>query len=563
MNFPGRSRTGRTARFNTSAVHISFQKRPGHAADRLIPDGPEATLTLRSGAASQVQPVDGIYHFDLPDGDEAVLEVFGSQFRIVRTDGAAVDPTNSGTICVWAGTLRATSTLEGVQQRLQILGYYTGAVSPDMNDLAERAILEFQADNALVIDGVPGPRTQNKLDEIFSGHGGIRGTDQPLIRRYLTYFERAAYGPTRLDHPQFDFRGGGTPKLGLNFTPAPAAADAAAVAPPAPVYKLGLFPSNLDESSLPWHAVVRGGDAVLSMSQARIATFSDRLQFTSRATGEDVIEIRQGSAEGPCIAEMDVVVSERKTVRLWGHLLTVRETGTGSVLADPPLWTQAEAQSLIDSINAIMDPMGIRFEFSGFSEHTLDQPQAGLIVDDYINDQVRHTRIARSNNRREYLNIYFTQRLRMIYENADGAREDSEPIAYAGNRWEFNPSCVFTSKSIPMDELGRVIAHEFGHMLRLSPAQYAHSDDRGVAECWRHDIWSRMRLMAKYVYYDNANPDRWWQTTTYGDTDGGLMKAGDLLTIKNFSNDGSDGELRRARLSADNPHAQSGIAPGT
>jgi hypothetical protein len=122
-----------------------------------------------------------------------------------------------------------------------------------------------------------------------------------------------------------------------------------------------------------------------------------------------------------------------------------------------------------------------------------------------------------------------------------------------------NPSCVFTGRSVALEDLGRVMAHEFGRMLRLTAARFCHSDDRGIAECRRHDIWSRMRLMSKYIGYHHDQPDWIWQDTTYGTFDSGAMKAGDLLTLKNFDNDGSDGELARARRSAGNLNAQTGL----
>jgi len=111
--------------------------------------------------------------------------------------------------------------------------------------------------------------------------------------------------------------------------------------------------------------------------------------------------------------------------------------------------------------------------------------------------------------------------------------------------------------------LSRVLAHEFGHMLRLTAAEHAHSDDRGVQLPWRHDIWSRMRLMSKYVNYQlvagGGFPDRLWHDTTYGFFVGGnldgTLKAGDLIAVKNFSNDGTDGDITRARRSARNPYA--------
>jgi hypothetical protein len=249
-------------------------------------------------------------------------------------------------------------------------------------------------------------------------------------------------------------------------------------------------------------------------------------------------------------------------VKLWGHLLTVEATGTGARLADPPNWTRAEAQSLIDIINNIWNPMGISFVYQNFEEHVLQEAEAGWIIDDYVHNRQRSNPIARRFNRTGAINVYFTQHVKQIFRDADGNIEDSEPIAFAGNRWDYIPSFVFTGRLLGLSELARALAHEFGHMLRLTPAAEAHTDDRGVPTPWRHDLWSRMRLMAKYLHYSNSDPDRTWQSTTYGDS-ADLMNAGDLISIKNFARDDSDGEMAIARSSARNPGAPNGIAMGS
>ncbi len=546
----GDGHSGTAARFSTAAVHIVFQMRPGTTANRRITTGGDATLTLHSGAVSQVQAVDGIYHFDMPAGEEAVLELFGTQFRVVRVNGIDPDPTGENTIVVWDGTLRPNTGLEGQLQRLQILGYYCGAVTDAMNDIAERAILEFQADNGLVIDGVSGNHTRDKIAEIFGRVGNMNGTHQPLNRRYLAFFERANVGPSQRNSPQIDFRGGEAMKLSL---PAPATDGATSM-----TYLLGCTPVHLDEASFPLHLTSRGGNGILTVTTAIEPTRNDMFEFRAVAQGDEVLEVHQGSAAGPLIATLDVHVVPLVNVELWGHLLTVTDAA-GAQLADPPLWTQAEAQALIDSINDIWNPVGVRFVFRGFESHDVQQPQAGTIADDYIHLHLRSQAIARSLNRRGVMNVYFTQLLSMTFTNADGVPETMAPLAHAGNRWAFNPSAVFTSKSSAFN-MGRVLAHEFGHMLRLTRAQYAHTDDRGVATPWRHDLWSRMRMMSKYVNYNPHNPERGWQNLTYGSDDQNFMLAGDLISVKDFPNDGTDGELQRSRASVSlRPYATHGL----
>jgi hypothetical protein len=535
----GDGHSGTAAHFSAASVHVVFQTRPGATADRRITTGGDAALTLRSGGESQVQSVNGIYHFDVPAGDEAVLELFGTQFRIVRVNGVDPDPTANGTLVVWDAPLRPNTGLEGQLQRLQILGYYTGAVSAAMNDLAERAILEFQADNGLVIDGVCGNHTRDKIAEVFGHAGNLNGTHQPLNRRYLACFERANSGASLRNGPQIDFRGGETMKLSLPAPENPAAAPIA--------YRLAATSASLDEASYPWHLTARGGNGIVAVVTGVKTGSADQFEIRTVSTGDEVLELRQGSAAGPIIATLDVQVVPLVNVELWGHLLTVKDHA-GAELANPPMWTEAEARALIDSINDIWNPAGVRFVFRRFESHDVQQPQAGIIEDDYINDHLRSQALASTLNRRGVMNVYFTQRLSMTYTNADGNPETITPLAHAGDRWRFNPSAVFTSKSSDFN-MGRVLAHEFGHMLRLTRAHYAHTDDRGVATPWRHDLWSRMRMMSKYVNYDPADPDRNWQNLTYGVDNQNFMLAGDLISVKDLPNDGTDGELQRSRLS--------------
>jgi hypothetical protein len=70
----------------------------------------------------------------------------------------------------------AVTTITGVQRRLRNLGYHLGHAGADADgidgDLGERtddAILDFQIDNELVIDGAVGTGTQNELNDVVGG----------------------------------------------------------------------------------------------------------------------------------------------------------------------------------------------------------------------------------------------------------------------------------------------------------------------------------------------------------------------------------------------------------
>src|SRR5690606_27472131 len=105
------------------------------------------------GGMRAVECKNGLYHFDLPVGTEPVLEFLESQFTLRSLAKGDKDTNGAGIISHWQGPLESPDNLMGVQQRLQLLGYYTGSVDGLMGMKSERAILEFQADEGtLLID---------------------------------------------------------------------------------------------------------------------------------------------------------------------------------------------------------------------------------------------------------------------------------------------------------------------------------------------------------------------------------------------------------------------------
>ena len=112
------------------------------------------------------------------EGLEFVLRVEGAQVQTGTTDSrgrAALnfDRTKTANLEIMGMTfdidmrddLEASTTDEGVQRRLNMLGYNAGAVDGNHNTVGcDRAILNFQADTSgLLMDGLAGGRTQPKI----------------------------------------------------------------------------------------------------------------------------------------------------------------------------------------------------------------------------------------------------------------------------------------------------------------------------------------------------------------------------------------------------------------
>ncbi|MBF0196371.1 MAG: peptidoglycan-binding protein [Planctomycetes bacterium] len=61
--------------------------------------------------------------------------------------------------------LNANLNKKDVQYLLKQLGYYKGKIDGAHGPVTIRAIKDFQKDNGLVVDGVPGKKTKRKLVE--------------------------------------------------------------------------------------------------------------------------------------------------------------------------------------------------------------------------------------------------------------------------------------------------------------------------------------------------------------------------------------------------------------
>ncbi|QGH35122.1 peptidoglycan DD-metalloendopeptidase family protein [Gracilibacillus salitolerans] len=58
------------------------------------------------------------------------------------------------------------SEVGSIQKKLKKLGYYTGRVDNDFGPLTDKAIRAFQKDQGIKVDGIVGPVTQSKLENV-------------------------------------------------------------------------------------------------------------------------------------------------------------------------------------------------------------------------------------------------------------------------------------------------------------------------------------------------------------------------------------------------------------
>jgi hypothetical protein len=138
---------GGHAAIRTVTLQVIFQKCPGTAA-ALAVSGLDYQLTVGSNPPQNgTTGADGKVTVRLVPGTTAALVVMGTTYRLSACE-----------------SLEARDTMQGIQRRLQMLGYYIGRVDGLVGKKTEYAVLNFQADNApLKVDGLGGPQTQSRL----------------------------------------------------------------------------------------------------------------------------------------------------------------------------------------------------------------------------------------------------------------------------------------------------------------------------------------------------------------------------------------------------------------
>ena len=160
---------------NTRTVSIFFQRFPGTTASSGIAALDFRVVNADGTLAQQGQtPADGRIRVRLSAGSTSRLEILGSVYEVSLLDRA----------------LHPREELRGVQERLNMLGYNAGALRADnqradardgttannmgLNDseASERAILNFQSDQALFADAMFGPLTLGKLRTVTQNSGG-------------------------------------------------------------------------------------------------------------------------------------------------------------------------------------------------------------------------------------------------------------------------------------------------------------------------------------------------------------------------------------------------------
>lgn len=165
INIPDKE--DRTGSGSTNSTHIFRVKKPIIETFRVRIQNRSGKpwvgkrVSLVVGGESFDAPIgsDGVVSVDLPIGDET-----GGELKVFM-DPASEEPTHIYEVQL--GHLDPVQELSGVQARCNLLGFDCGVADGIMGSKTRAGVKEFQADNGLDVDGVPGPMTKGKLEAVY------------------------------------------------------------------------------------------------------------------------------------------------------------------------------------------------------------------------------------------------------------------------------------------------------------------------------------------------------------------------------------------------------------
>jgi hypothetical protein len=121
------------------SAKVYFQRFPGNFGtdeERGIADVPYKLRVTGIPDREGKTAKDGSVKIVMPPDAAAVLEIFGTKYEVTFKDA-----------------LKALDTIDGAQERLDMLGYHLVAFDGTINWETDHALLQFQVDNGLAVDG--------------------------------------------------------------------------------------------------------------------------------------------------------------------------------------------------------------------------------------------------------------------------------------------------------------------------------------------------------------------------------------------------------------------------
>jgi len=330
-------------------------------------------------------------------------------------------------------------------------------------------------------------------------------------------FARAVSGGTVTDAPDVDDRGFamGTRPGTWGSTDARGAMCSIAQGDTA---RFKVVRTDIDDSAPLF--VVSTNTSVLTIAGS--ASLSADGVFSVQATTDEKrdpvkIQVCLGSETGPVLGEMEPHIFLMRQVRVRAHLMTVSGAAT--------VRTAASLVPLFRDVNKIWRNAGIEFLYD--PTQTLSDP-FHTATPGKVNDP-DFSALMQVNVDPNAVNIYFIQ----TSDDFTGGTIDHD-----------NPRPV--GFGIALVDIGNAhdLAHELGHYLDSD----IHAGENATSTHFRDDVWVERRLIYEFDPLDSGQAT-YRHNVTYGN-----LAPGNMISVKNFRLDPSDGELDRNRRRALNPN---------
>lgn len=247
------------------------------------------------------------------------------------------------------------------------------------------------------------------------------------------------------------------------------------------------------------------------------------------------IQVRLGSITGTVLGEMEPHIFQLRQLRVRAHLVTINGTGT--------VRTAASLVPVFNAVNVIWRPAGIEFLY--VEAETRNGSITGFTTAGTVTTNLgagQFAEFSRVLNLRDppndpgpdpnAVNVYFVQSSSDPASNWTGLTLDRDSPRPGGF------GVVLLDRGNAHE-----LAHELGHFLDLD----LHAGESAAGTHIRDDVFSERRMMFDFSPLDATQPAH------RHDVGYSNLIPGELIDVKDFNADATDGSLARSRRRSLNP----------
>jgi len=239
------------------------------------------------------------------------------------------------------------------------------------------------------------------------------------------------------------------------------------------------------------------------------------------------IQVHLGAADGPVLAEMEPHVFQLRQVRVVAHLVTINGVATAR--------TADSLVPLFHNVNTVWRAAGVEFLYH--KAETVNDNVAGFATAGTVTTNLgasppvfaEFSQVLNLTPDPNGVNVYFVPAASESWWGLTYDHDIARPTGYG---------VVIVDAGNP-----HVVAHELGHFLDLD----IHAGEDRAGHHVRDDVANERRMMFDWVPLDDTQP-AYRHDVGYGN-----LIPGNLIDLKDFRVDASDGAVPRSRRRALNP----------